>query len=125
MADGYAAALRRGRTVRNHRACDTRDGPGEPASSPAPDGGGNLLAHFAEGPRGLLYTGVSTDVARRLREHASGVRGARFFRFGKPMGLRYVETATDRASAQRREAAIKRLPRLAKLALIASYLARP
>ena len=77
------------------------------------------VVYIVEGPRGALYTGVSTDIARRLREHDGSTRGARFFRFGKPQGLRYVEAAADRASAQRREAAIKRLPRAAKLALIA------
>ena len=76
--------------------------------------------YIVESARGALYTGVTTSIERRLREHARSARGARFFRLAGPAGLRYVEPAPDRASAQRREAAIKRLPRRAKLALIAS-----
>ena len=76
------------------------------------------LVYIVESARGALYTGVTTSLARRLREHAGGARGARFFRVAGPAAVRYVEPAADRASAQRREAAIKRLPRRAKLALI-------
>ena len=76
------------------------------------------LVYIVESARGALYTGVTTSLERRLREHAGGARGARFFRVAGPATVRYVEPAADRASAQRREAAIKRLPRRAKLALI-------
>jgi putative endonuclease len=77
------------------------------------------VVYIVESTRGALYTGVTTSLERRLREHASGVRGARFFRVAAPTAVRYVEPAADRSSAQRREAEIKRLPRRAKLALIA------
>lgn len=78
------------------------------------------VVYIVESARGALYTGVTTSLERRLREHATGARGARFFRLGGPAAVRYVEHATDRSSAQRREAAIKRLSRSAKLALIAA-----
>ncbi len=77
------------------------------------------VVYIVESVRGTLYTGVTTELERRLREHAAGGRGARFFRLGGPAAVRYVEPAPDRSSAQRREAEIKRLPRRAKLALIA------
>ncbi|MFT3928909.1 MAG: GIY-YIG nuclease family protein [Spongiibacteraceae bacterium] len=102
-----------------------------------------------------LYTGITTDMVRRWREH-SGVhqrdvrqneemrvgdvdrcssgrckegvsaaetvrspnRGAKFFRGRKPLQLAYIESGHDRSSASRREAAIKRLPRAAKLQLL-------
>jgi len=76
--------------------------------------------YIVESQAGMLYTGVTTSLSRRLSEHASGRRGARWFRFSGPAQLRYVEPAPDRAAAQRREAAIKRLTRQAKLALINS-----
>lgn len=76
------------------------------------------VVYIVESERGLLYTGVTTCLARRLAEHAGGRRGARFFRFSGPARLRYSEPARDRTSAQSREAAIKRLSRAAKLALI-------
>lgn len=68
---------------------------------------------------GKLYTGISTDVERRFREHReAGARGARFFRGDPPEALVYSEAAADRAQASRREAAIKSLSRAEKLALI-------
>ena len=67
---------------------------------------------------GTLYTGVTTDVERRLREHESG-RGAKYTRSRGPLTLVYRETQPDKGAALRREAAIKRLPRAEKLALIA------
>ena len=67
---------------------------------------------------GSLYTGITTDVARRVAEH-NGERGlgARYTRARRPVELVYVESASDRAEAARREAAIKRLDRARKLAL--------
>ena len=67
---------------------------------------------------GTLYTGVTTDVERRLREHESG-RGAKYTRSRGPLTLVYRETQPDKGAALRREAAIKRLPRAETLALIA------
>ena len=66
---------------------------------------------------GSLYTGSTTDVERRLREHQGGT-GARYTRSRPPVTLAYAEEAPDRSTAQRREAAIKKLPRAQKLKLI-------
>ncbi len=76
------------------------------------------VVYIVESERGALYTGITTCLERRLREHASG-RGARWFRFAGPARLRYREDAADRSAALVREAAIKRLTRAAKLELIA------
>jgi putative endonuclease len=67
---------------------------------------------------GRLYTGITNDMARRWREHAGSRQGAKFFRGRKPEQLLYVESGHDRSSALRREAAIKRLARTAKQALL-------
>ena len=67
-----------------------------------------------------VYTGITTDMARRWREHDSGKAGARYFRGRKPVQLCYLETGHDRASASRREYAIKSLSASAKRDLIAS-----
>lgn len=70
---------------------------------------------------GTLYTGITTDVARRVAEHnGDGAPGARYTRSRRPVTLAYAEPADNRAAAARREAAIKRLPRAAKLALAAT-----
>lgn len=68
---------------------------------------------------GSLYTGITTDVARRLRQHAEGT-GAKYFRGRKPGSLVYLEGGHTRSSATLREAAVKRCSRAEKLALVAS-----
>jgi len=65
-----------------------------------------------------LYTGVTTDVARRFSEHCNPLKGARFFRGRQPVEVVYTENHPDRSSALRREAVIKKLTRDMKLKLI-------
>jgi len=66
---------------------------------------------------GSLYTGVTNDLTRRLAAHQAGT-GARYTRARLPVRLVYREARATRGAALRREAAIKRLPRAAKLALL-------
>jgi putative endonuclease len=70
-------------------------------------------------PNGSLYTGRTTDPTRRLREHASG-RGAKYTRSHPPRRMVWVEGGHDSSSSGRREAAIKRMTRADKLALVNS-----
>ena len=56
---------------------------------------------------GTLYTGITTDIARRFREHSQGRRGARYLRGRQPLGVVFLERGHDRGSALRREAEIK------------------
>ena len=68
---------------------------------------------------GKLYTGISTDPERRFREHCGeGGRGARFFRGDPAEAIVYREPAENRSTASQREAAIKKLRRSEKDALI-------
>ena len=67
---------------------------------------------------GSLYTGVSTDVDRRFREHSATPRGAKYFNGRKPVRVVYAEGGHTRSSAARREAAIKRLSRDSKRRLV-------
>lgn len=67
---------------------------------------------------GTLYTGWTVNIAARLKMHQAG-RGARYTRDRRPLRLVYSEEAADIHAAMRREAALKRLPRARKLALIA------
>ncbi len=70
-----------------------------------------------------LYTGVTTDLERRLQEHNAGGRlGARYTRARRPVELAHCEAAGSRSEACRREMAIKKLGRDAKLALTAREL---
>lgn len=66
-----------------------------------------------------LYAGCTTDPQRRLEQHNAG-RGAKYTRARRPVTLVYVEQAEDHNQALRREAALKRLSRKEKLALIAA-----
>ena len=64
-----------------------------------------------------LYTGITTDLERRLSQHG-GKLGAKYFRGRKPQQVVYLETGHTRSSASRREADIKKLGRANKLRLI-------
>ena len=66
---------------------------------------------------GSLYTGSTSDLERRLAAHRAG-KGAKYTRGRGPLELLYREAAPDWPAALRREAAIKRMDRRAKLALI-------
>lgn len=68
---------------------------------------------------GSLYTGYTNDVPHRLALHRSG-RGAKYTRSRPPVVLAYQEELPDKSAALRREAAIKRMNRPQKLALIAA-----
>ena len=57
--------------------------------------------------QGIAYTGISTDVERRLASHNKGT-GAKFTRGRGPWTLVYCEGPFDRAQASRREVAVKR-----------------
>ena len=65
-----------------------------------------------------LYTGVTTDVDRRFREHLEHPRGAKYFNGRKPREVVYTENGHTRSSACQRESAIKKLSRDEKLRLV-------
>ena len=67
---------------------------------------------------GTLYTGYTDDPVRRTKVHNAG-KGAKYTRARLPVELVYQEELTDKSAALKREAAIKRLTRAQKLALIA------
>lgn len=67
---------------------------------------------------GTLYTGMTSDLQRRLHAHNSG-KGAKYTRGRTPVQLVYQEEQPDKSAALRREITLKRLSRAEKLALIA------
>ena len=66
---------------------------------------------------GSLYTGWTNDLTRRVKAHNEG-RGAKYTRSHRPVHLVYFESFATKEEALAREAAIKKLTRAAKLALI-------
>jgi putative endonuclease len=65
-----------------------------------------------------LYTGITTDIQRRLKEHNGSQKGAKYTKLRRPVKLVYSEECLDRSSASKREYMIKKLSREKKLALI-------
>lgn len=66
---------------------------------------------------GSLYTGITTDVDKRLDAHNSG-KGAKYTRSRKPVELAYSEVCADHSNALKRELEIKAMSREQKLKLI-------
>ncbi len=65
-----------------------------------------------------LYAGITTDLARRVREHNESASGARYTRARRPVTLVYSRNFKDRSAATKAEASMKKLSREAKLKLI-------
>ena len=66
---------------------------------------------------GSLYTGITTDVEKRLEAHRSG-KGAKYTRGRGPLELVYQEECVDHSTALKREIEIKALTKEGKLNLI-------
>ena len=75
---------------------------------------------------GSLYTGITNDLEKRLGTHQRG-KGAAYTRSRLPVEVVFTEQVPDKSSALRREAALKKLSRMKKLALFrkSSRRARP
>jgi len=66
---------------------------------------------------GSLYTGITTDVSRRFKQHNAGT-ASKYTRSRLPARLVYKEAHGDQSSALKREVAIKAMSRREKLAII-------
>lgn len=67
-----------------------------------------------------LYCGITKDLDKRLIEHNSPDKGAKYTRGRQPVQLVYAETLASRAEASKRESRIKRMSRDEKKALLSS-----
>lgn len=102
--------LQRGDGRRNRSAPDAED-----ARAEAP----GWFVYLLRCADGSLYCGCTNDLGRRLERHQRG--SVKYTRGRLPVELAYSEGAEGRGAAQRREAAIKRLPRPRKLSLCAGW----
>jgi len=65
-----------------------------------------------------LYTGIATDLKRRIEEHNSSDKGAKYTKARRPVTLVYSEKHLDRSTASKREYAIKKMSKKEKEILI-------
>ncbi len=69
-----------------------------------------------------LYTGITKELKRRIDEHNSSDKGAKYTKARRPVTLVYHEECADRSAASKREYAIKKMPKKKKLSLISTIL---
>ncbi len=65
-----------------------------------------------------LYAGSTPDLEKRLHQHNYAKSGAKYTRGRRPVALAYSEKHRTLSRARSREAELKRLTRIEKLALI-------
>jgi len=75
------------------------------------------FVYIIESDDKTLYTGITTNLDRRFKQHESG-SGAKYFKGRKPIKFVHTELSDNRSTASIREAEIKKLTRREKLALI-------
>ena len=78
----------------------------------------NWHLYVVECADGSLYTGITTDLTRRVHEHNSTARGAKYTRSRRPVRLVYSREYADRSTASKAEAGFKKLSRQEKVARI-------
>lgn len=83
----------------------------------SPPASGRWFVYLLRCGDGSLYTGITTDVRRRCQQHNAGT-ASRYTRSRLPTRLVYQQIQPSRSTALQREAAIKKLSRSQKLALI-------
>jgi putative endonuclease len=71
---------------------------------------------------GTFYTSITTNLSKRIVEHNSSRKGAKYTRTRRPVTLAYSEEARNRSKAAKREYRIKKLKRKEKEKLCETYL---
>ena len=84
------------------------------------------FVYIVQAKNGNLYTGVTTDLVRRIRQHAGEIKGgAKYFRGNPPKYFWEIGVFDNRALAQKEEARIKKLTRKEKRTLISRETRNP
>ena len=68
-----------------------------------------------------LYTGITTDIKRRLHQHNNTKLGAKYTRARRPVKLVYSETTLDKSTASKREYQLRTLTKKEKEKLVLAY----
>jgi len=69
-----------------------------------------------------LYAGITTDMNRRLHQHNNTKLGAKYTRAKRPVTLAFIEEATDKSNASKREYQLRKLTKIKKEQLVSEYL---
>lgn len=79
--------------------------------------------YILETIKNTYYTGITTDLARRVSEHKGlNNKGAKYTKANPVKRILYTEILPDRSSALKRESEIKKLSRIQKTLLIKGIL---
>ncbi len=76
------------------------------------------VVYIIRNERGHYYTGITTDLERRFREHAGSRLGAKFFRSGAPVEVVWQREFPNRSEATKFECQVKGMSRAQKERLI-------
>jgi putative endonuclease len=77
------------------------------------------FVYIIENEKGYFYTGITTDIDRRLRQHSGEIKGgAKFFHSGSPVKVLFKKKFPDRSLASKFEAMVKKMKREDKIYLI-------
>jgi len=80
------------------------------------------FVYITKGTDNSLYTGITTDIERRVKEHnTSNLKGAKSLRGKRPVKLVYYETFKTQSEARKKESNIKNWKRINKLKLISKF----
>jgi putative endonuclease len=79
---------------------------------------GPWFVYIIENEKRHLYTGITTDLERRFKEHLGSKKGAKFFHTGQPISMVFKKEFMNRSLASKYEYYIKSLTRTQKLRLI-------
>ncbi len=80
----------------------------------------NWYVYLVETADTSLYCGVTNNLDKRIKDHNTSKRGAKYTRTRRPVKLIYFETYDSKSSAMKREYQIKQLSRIQKLKLVHS-----
>ena len=76
------------------------------------------FVYIIQNEKGHYYTGITTDIERRFKEHAGPKKGAKFFHTGAPVEVVFRKKFPNRSLATKFECFVKKLSRKQKIDLI-------
>jgi putative endonuclease len=76
------------------------------------------FVYIIQNEKGHYYTGITTDLARRFKEHSAKKKSAKFFHTGAPVSMVFSKKFANRSLASKFEYFVKQLTRTEKILLI-------